>query len=248
MTVLIRPEGQTPDDLKLSRRAVGALGGLMFSGYAVAALAKEAKPITTDDAGLVTETVTYPAPDGFDLPAYVARPEGDGPFPVVVVVSEIFGVHDYIRDVCRRLAKQGYAAIAPAFFVRVEDPGGDRPPGPGPFNEDVGDREGGLREARLHPRDRYRLALGRGVHPPCLALPPRPSGRAAYRTPHAARPTRTPTRAPRRCHGPLYRVPTHPPSDIAHPAHPPSQATTSTVLPEVANIFEQEMCVLPFQN
>jgi carboxymethylenebutenolidase len=40
----------------------------------------------------------------------------------VVVVSEIFGVHDYIRDVCRRLAKQGYAAIAPAFFVRVEDP------------------------------------------------------------------------------------------------------------------------------
>ncbi len=122
MTVLIRPEGQTPDDLKLSRRAVGALGGLMFSGYAVAALAKEAKPITTDDAGLVTETVTYPAPDGFDLPAYFARPEGDGPFPVVVVVSEIFGVHDYIRDVCRRLAKQGYAAIAPAFFARVEDP------------------------------------------------------------------------------------------------------------------------------
>ncbi|WP_288757157.1 dienelactone hydrolase family protein [uncultured Brevundimonas sp.] len=122
MTVLIRPEGQTPDDMKLSRRAVGALGGLMFSGYAVAALAKEAKPVTTDDAGLTTETVSYPAPDGFDLPAYVARPEGDGPFPVVVVVSEIFGVHDYIRDVCRRLAKQGYAAIAPAFFVRVEDP------------------------------------------------------------------------------------------------------------------------------
>ena len=122
MTVLIRPEGQTPDDMKLSRRAVGALGGLMFSGYAVAALAKEAEPVTTDDAGLTTETVSYRAPDGFDLPAYVARPEGDGPFPVVIVVSEIFGVHDYIRDVCRRLAKQGYAAIAPAFFVRVEDP------------------------------------------------------------------------------------------------------------------------------
>ena len=54
MTILIRPEGQTADDLKLSRRAVGALGGLLFSGYAVAALAKEAKPITTDSAGLVT--------------------------------------------------------------------------------------------------------------------------------------------------------------------------------------------------
>ena len=122
MTILIRPEGQTADDLKLSRRAVSALGGLLFSGYAVAALAKEAKPITTDSAGLVTAEVRYPAPDGFDLPAYVARPASDGPFPVVIVVSEIFGVHDYIKDVCRRLAKAGYAAVAPAFFVRVEDP------------------------------------------------------------------------------------------------------------------------------
>ncbi|MDQ1154806.1 dienelactone hydrolase family protein [Brevundimonas sp. SORGH_AS_0993] len=122
MTTLIRPEGQSADDLKLSRRAVGALGGLLFSGYAVAALAKEAKPIITDAQGLVTAEVRYPAPDGFDLPAYVARPAGDGPFPVVIVVSEIFGVHDYIKDVCRRLAKAGYAAVAPAFFVRVEDP------------------------------------------------------------------------------------------------------------------------------
>ena len=122
MTVLNRPEGQTPEDLKLSRRSLGALGGLLFSGYAVAALAREARPITTDAAGLATETVTYDAPDGFDLPAYVARPQGAGPFPVVIVVSEIFGVHEYIRDICRRLAKQGYAAIAPAFFNRVEDP------------------------------------------------------------------------------------------------------------------------------
>ena len=89
MTVLIRPEGQTADDLKLSRRTLGALGGLLFSGYAVAALAKEAKPITTDAEGLSTETVTYAAPDGFQLPAYVARPAGDGPFPVGVVGSEI---------------------------------------------------------------------------------------------------------------------------------------------------------------
>ena len=69
MTVLIRPEGQTADDLKLSRRTLGAVGGLLFSGYAIAALAKEAKPITTDEAGLATETVTYAAPDGFQLPA-----------------------------------------------------------------------------------------------------------------------------------------------------------------------------------
>jgi carboxymethylenebutenolidase len=122
MPVLTRPEGQTAEDLTLNRRTLGALGGLLFSGYAVAALAQEAEPVVTDAAGLTAGTVTYPAPDGFALPAYVARPEGEGPFPVVIVASEIFGVHDYIRDVCRRLAKQGYAAIAPAFFNRIEDP------------------------------------------------------------------------------------------------------------------------------
>jgi carboxymethylenebutenolidase len=123
MTVLIRPEGQSADDFNLTRRAVaGTVGGAVFTGYAVAALAQEAQPVTTDSAGLQTGMVSYPAPDGFDLPAYVARPEGEGPFPVVVVVSEIFGLHAYIQDVCRRLAKAGYAAVAPAFFVRVEDP------------------------------------------------------------------------------------------------------------------------------
>lgn len=124
MPDLIRPEGPQADDFRFSRRALaaGGLGGLFFAGYAPAALAAQASPITTESSGLVTQTVTYRAPDGFDLPAYVARPEGEGPFPVVVVVSEIFGVHEYIRDVSRRLAKAGYAAIAPAFFNRVEDP------------------------------------------------------------------------------------------------------------------------------
>lgn len=121
MTRLIRPEGAAADDLRFSRRAAVA-GGLFFAGYAPAALAAQASPVTTDAQGLVTADVSFPAPDGFDLPAYVARPAGDGPFPVVIVVSEIFGVHEYIRDVCRRLAKAGYAAIAPAFFVRVADP------------------------------------------------------------------------------------------------------------------------------
>lgn len=125
MPRLIRPEGPQPGDLVLSRRSaltVGGLGGLFFTGYAPAALAAQAQPVVTPSEGLVIDAVTYPAPDGFDLPAYLARPEGDGPFPVVVVVSEIFGVHDYIKDVVRRLAHQGYAAIAPAFFVRVADP------------------------------------------------------------------------------------------------------------------------------
>ncbi|HST90756.1 MAG TPA: dienelactone hydrolase family protein [Brevundimonas sp.] len=126
MTNLIRPEGPEPDDFRFSRRALatGALGGLAFAGYAPAALAMQAAPIQTDASGLTIEEVSYAAPDGFALPAYVARPSGDGPWPVVVVVSEIFGVHEYIRDVCRRLAKAGYAAVAPAFFVRVADPAG----------------------------------------------------------------------------------------------------------------------------
>jgi len=124
VTNLIRPEGPEAEDFRFSRRALatGVVGGLAFAGYAPAALARQAAPVTTDDSGLTIEQTTYPAPDGFALPAYVARPNGTGPFPVVVVVSEIFGVHEYIRDVCRRLAREGYAAIAPAFFVRVEDP------------------------------------------------------------------------------------------------------------------------------
>ena len=126
MPDLIRPEGSEPDDFRFSRRALatGGIGGLLFAGYAPAALARQAAPVTTDDDDLTIETTTTPAPDGFALPLYVARPTGSGPWPVVVVVSEIFGVHEYIRDICRRLAMAGYAAIAPAFFVRVADPAG----------------------------------------------------------------------------------------------------------------------------
>jgi carboxymethylenebutenolidase len=52
------------------------------------------------------------------LPAYVARPAGKGRHAAVIVVNEIFGIHDYIKDVCRRLAKAGYVAVAPDFFYR----------------------------------------------------------------------------------------------------------------------------------
>ena len=104
--------------------AISSPSAGVLTGLAWAARAAGASPVSTPADGLEIANVSYPAPDGFDLPAYVARPAGDGPFPVVVVVSEIFGVHEYIRDVCRRLARAGYAAIAPAFFVRVEDPAG----------------------------------------------------------------------------------------------------------------------------
>ncbi|HZL00957.1 MAG TPA: dienelactone hydrolase family protein [Caulobacteraceae bacterium] len=119
MAALTRPEGAPPEDFHLSRRAVG---GLIFAGYAAAGLSAQAEPIHTDEAGLIIEEVVLPAPDGFRLPGYLARPKAPGRFPAVVVASEVFGLHDYIKDVCRRLAKLGYVAVAPAFFVRVADP------------------------------------------------------------------------------------------------------------------------------
>ncbi len=118
MTFLTSPDGVASGQLDLSRRAAA---GVFFLGYAAAAFCAQAEPIHTDDTGLVIETVTLPAP-GFALPAYLARPKAPGRFPAVIVVSEIFGIHDYIKDVCRRLAKLGYVALAPAFFVRVADP------------------------------------------------------------------------------------------------------------------------------
>ena len=121
MVSLTRPEGPLASDLNLSRRL---FGGVFFAGYAAFALSAGAEPITTDEQGLVTGVVQLPAADRA-IPAYLARPDKRGRHPVVVVVSEIFGVHEYIRDVCRRLAKAGYVAIAPDFFVRHGDPAGE---------------------------------------------------------------------------------------------------------------------------
>ncbi|HYD45954.1 MAG TPA: dienelactone hydrolase family protein [Phenylobacterium sp.] len=118
MPTLTRPEGTKPEDLNLSRRGIAAA---VFGGYAVYALSAEAAPIRTPAEGLVAETVQLPARDRL-IPAYMARPDAPGRFPVVVVISEVFGVHEYIRDTCRRLARLGYVALAPDFFVRHGDP------------------------------------------------------------------------------------------------------------------------------
>lgn len=115
MPQLTRPEGSEPADFHLTRR--GATG-LFFAGYAVAALSAEAKPITTPDAGLVIERVSIPNGAAKPLPAYVARPAGRGRHPTIIVVNEIFGIHDYIKDICKRLAHAGYVAVAPDFFYR----------------------------------------------------------------------------------------------------------------------------------
>lgn len=77
--------------------------------------------IQTDDAGLLAGAIKVPVKDG-EMVAYRATPEGVAKPPLVLVVCEIFGVHEYIKDVCRRLAKQGYCAIAPELFARQGNP------------------------------------------------------------------------------------------------------------------------------
>jgi carboxymethylenebutenolidase len=105
-------------DLDVTRRSIAlALAG----GYAVAAFSAEADPIHTDEAGLVTGMVEIPAGDR-KIPGYLARPTGNGRFPVVLVYSEVFGLHEWVKDVARRLAKAGYVALAPDFYVRTGDP------------------------------------------------------------------------------------------------------------------------------
>ena len=106
-----------------SRPAVGRRGmmmGSLITGLTLATTRVDAQAIHTDTAGLVAGEVHLPVGDG-TLPAYAARPDGAGPFPVVLVIEEIFGVHDYIADVCRRLAHQGYLAVAPELYARIAD-------------------------------------------------------------------------------------------------------------------------------
>jgi carboxymethylenebutenolidase len=97
---------------------VTALG----AGFALATQPVMAQTaIKTDSKGLKAGEVKIPTPDG-KMPAYRAQPENGSKFPTILVVSEIFGVHEYIADTCRRLAKLGYQAIAPELFARYGDP------------------------------------------------------------------------------------------------------------------------------
>jgi carboxymethylenebutenolidase len=81
-----------------------------------------AQAIKTDFSGIKAGEQDIPV-GSFNMPAYISRPEkASGSLPVVIVVSEIFGVHEYIADTTRRFAKLGYLAIAPEFFTRAGDP------------------------------------------------------------------------------------------------------------------------------
>jgi carboxymethylenebutenolidase len=104
--------------VELNRRDV-MVGGLA-AGFALAVQPISAETITTSSEGLTAGEVKIPVGDQ-SIPGYRAMPSKGGPFPVVLVVQEIFGVHEHIKDVCRRFAKLGYFAIAPELYYRQGD-------------------------------------------------------------------------------------------------------------------------------
>jgi carboxymethylenebutenolidase len=104
---------------KVTRRKFMATASLA-TGFAMAVCPVGAKTLTTDTKGLIAGAVKIPVKDG-EIPAYRAQPSSGTNFPTILVIQEIFGVHEHIQDVVRRLAKLGYLAIAPELFVRQGD-------------------------------------------------------------------------------------------------------------------------------
>jgi carboxymethylenebutenolidase len=101
----------------LTRRHFLKVSAVTVGGYAIAAEPLLAQAIQTDTVGLTAGDVTLKS--GNDtIPAYQAYPSAAGKYPVIIVISEIWGVHEYIRDVARRFAKEGFYAIAPEMFQR----------------------------------------------------------------------------------------------------------------------------------
>ena len=105
-------------DFPLARR--GMIMTSLISGFTLATGGASAQALHTDATGLDAGEVQVPATGG-GMPSYYARPQGAGPFPTVIVIEEIFGVHEYIKDVCRRFAKLGYLAVAPELYARQGD-------------------------------------------------------------------------------------------------------------------------------
>jgi len=113
---MILPEAQSLlGEKQWNRREFVATA--LASGFALSVQPVSAQTIATDDKGLVAGEVKIPTTDG-QIPAYRAMPATGGPFPVVLVVQEIFGVHEHIKDLCRRLAKTAYFAVAPELYAR----------------------------------------------------------------------------------------------------------------------------------
>lgn len=115
----LRP-GHTSERGASRRVALKVALGVGYAACTVPVVAQTA--IKTATEGLKTGTISFEV-TGFSVPAYFAAPDGKTNLPIVLVVQEIFGVHEYIADVCRRFAKAGYLAIAPALYARQGDAG-----------------------------------------------------------------------------------------------------------------------------
>jgi len=105
----------------LSRRVFVVTG--LAAGFALAVQPVSAETIATSAEGLVAQEVKVPTADG-QMPAYAAYPASGGPFPTALVIHEIFGVHEHIKDLCRRLAHLGYFAVTPLLYARQGDVSG----------------------------------------------------------------------------------------------------------------------------
>ena len=112
--------GQSTENGASRRTALKAALGVGYAATAMPIMAQTA--IKTPVQGLRTGETTYEV-NGFKVPAFYAAPAGKTDLPVVLVIQEIFGVHEYIADTARRFAKAGYLAIAPELYARQGDPG-----------------------------------------------------------------------------------------------------------------------------
>jgi len=106
------------DAVRLSRRGFAVTS--LAAGFAMAVRPVSATTITTDTNGLSAGEVRIPVADGM-IPGYRAKPAGGTMLATIVVIHEIFGVHEHIKDLCRRLAKAGYYAVAPLLYSRQGD-------------------------------------------------------------------------------------------------------------------------------
>jgi len=102
----------------IARRGVVMSG--LISGFTLATTRVDAQMIHTDTEGLDAGETKIPTDNG-DMPAYYARPAKGDAFPIVLVMEEIFGLHEHIKDLCRRLAKDGYLAVATEYYARIAD-------------------------------------------------------------------------------------------------------------------------------
>ena len=107
-----------PGTIGVTRR--NFLVSTLATGFALAVRPTWSATIVTDSTGLTAGEIRIPTDDG-EIPGYRAVPSEGRVFPAVLVVQEIFGVHEHIKDVCRRLAKSGYLAVAPELYARQGD-------------------------------------------------------------------------------------------------------------------------------